>query len=90
MAPNGRGSSKGNGVKGVGKKPGQVLAGPRKPMWTCSCGKEGNFASRISCYECGKAPPAPTLKLARENAAKQGGGNSGKGKGQAAATDEEE
>jgi hypothetical protein len=66
------------------------LAGPRKPMWACSCGKEGNWASRISCYECGKAPPAATLKLARENAAKQGGGNSGKGKGHAAAKEEEE
>ena len=83
MEAKGSGSSKGNGVEGVGKKPGQVLAGPRKPTWTCSCGKEGNWASRVSCYECGKSPPAATLKLAREVAAKLGCGISEIGKGQA-------
>jgi hypothetical protein len=90
MAPKCKGSNKGSGKKCFGKKPGQVLAGPRKPTWTCSCGKEGNWASRVSCYECGKLPPAVTLKLALENAAKQGGGNSVRGKGQAAAKEEEE
>jgi hypothetical protein len=90
MAPNGKGSSKGSGKVSVGKKPGQVLAGPRKPRWTCSCGNGANWASRVSCYECDRAPPAATLKLARENAAKHGGGNSRIGKGRTAAKEEEE
>jgi transcriptional regulator with XRE-family HTH domain len=90
MAPNGNGSSKGSEKKRVGKKSGQVLAGPRKPTWTCSCGKGANWASRVSCYECGRAPPAATLKLAREVAAKLGCGISEIGKGQAAAKEEEE
>ena len=34
-----------------------VLAGPKTPVWSCSCGLDGNWASRIKCRGCGGAAP---------------------------------
>ena len=34
----------------------RVLQGPRTPTWGCSCGKNDNWASRITC-SCGRSAP---------------------------------
>ena len=36
---------------------GEVLYGPKTPVWGCSCGESTNWASRIKCKACGKAAP---------------------------------
>ena len=44
---------------------GYVLAGPKNPRWSCSCGMDGNWASRVVCRECGKLAPQRIANAAR-------------------------
>ena len=45
------------GFASVRRIRGNVLAGPKSPFWSCSCGMDGNCASRVCCRKCEK--PAP-------------------------------
>ena len=46
-----------------------VLPGRKTPHWCCSCGADGNWASRLRCG-CSKAAPA-RIRLSAEKAAKE-------------------
>jgi hypothetical protein len=72
---NGKGQKGKKGTKGGNKV---VLWGPKKPEWTCKCGKKGNWASRLVCIACEKPAPQEVQKAARKAAA---GKPLGKGKG---------
>ena len=44
---------------------GAVLRGPRTPFWSCNCGQDANWANRVACRGCGKAPPRTIVDKAR-------------------------
>jgi hypothetical protein len=46
----------------------QVLHGPRKPLWGCSCGVDGNWASRLRCRGCDKSAPHRVVAAAKKAA----------------------
>ena len=46
-----------------------ILPGPRKPVWGCMCGTDGNWACRLACRTCGRAAPLATRQRALEQAA---------------------
>jgi DNA repair exonuclease SbcCD ATPase subunit len=82
----------GVGAVGGGMGLDGVLEGPRKPTWSCHCGRPGsdeNFASRVKCRGCGRAAPADVLgrakaadkKVRDEKAAAAAGAKSSKGPG---------
>ena len=48
-----------------------VLYGPRAPEWTCQCGEDANWASRIRCKACAKPAPTRVVQAAKAAAAKQ-------------------
>ena len=39
-------------------KNGDVLRGPKTPLWCCGCGEDANWASRLRCRTCGRDAPA--------------------------------
>jgi hypothetical protein len=55
-----------------------VLTGTRTPYWSCNCGKENNWASRIKC-QCGRSAPNRIINEARkaDKLAKEQGGHRG-------------
>ena len=66
-----QGGPKGKG--GRGEDGPRVLPGPKTPSWGCpSCGRDGNWASRIRCF-CGKEAPSRIVEKARAAAKKEGG-----------------
>ena len=56
------------GKSGLGD---DVLRGPKLPTWSCSCGQDGNWASRIICRGCGKNAPKSISEKARAAAKQQ-------------------
>ena len=46
------------------KERGDVLPGPKKPTWSCPCGRDGNWASRSRCA-CGRAALVSVANKAR-------------------------
>ncbi len=53
-----------------GASSGDVLPGPKSPTWCCSCGTEGNWASRVVCRGCRKGAPQSYADRARAAAKK--------------------
>ena len=56
---------------------GNVLAGPKSPLWSCSCDTDGKWASRICCRESGKSAPQRIANAARAAVKRSGGGGGG-------------
>ena len=44
---------------------GEVLYGPKTPVWGCSCGESTNWASWVKCKACGKAAPQTIIDKAK-------------------------
>ena len=42
-----------------------VLPGPRRPFWGCSCGHADNWACRVRCQRCGAAAPPRSMQTQR-------------------------
>ena len=60
---------------------GNVLAGPKSPCWSCSCGIDGNWASRATCRNCWKLAPqriADAARAAAKRCGNRGGGTKSK------------
>ena len=61
----------------LGAMLGDVLAGPKSPRWTCSCGMDGNWASRTTCRNCWEPAPQRIVDAARAAAKRCGKGRGG-------------
>ena len=47
--------------------PEALLHGSKKPLWSCSCGANGNWHNRTTCRSCGREPPAAIRSAQRAN-----------------------
>eukprot|EP00959_Pyramimonas_sp_CCMP1952_P296766 6208651-Pyramimonas_sp.AAC.1 len=50
--------------------PAGIIPGARQtPLWSCSCGCDGNWASRTRCRQCGRAASTKVVQAAKRSAA---------------------
>eukprot|EP00959_Pyramimonas_sp_CCMP1952_P134577 2816129-Pyramimonas_sp.AAC.1 len=53
--------------------PGIIPGASKTPLWSCSCGQDGNWASRTRCRQRWKAAPTHVVQAAKLSAAAANG-----------------